>query len=481
MRTVPVPFTIRLLDAPPDAAPLVCEKPLRYLPGKRLVCVGTWGVMQVVAKLYVQQGHSRRHWLRQEQGLWALVSRSVPVPVPSYSGRFQTETLHPAENGYCIVSAFIKDSATLEQAWEAAKTVRDRKDLLRAALRCIAALHQHGILQKDLHLRNFLIHGSSIVMVDHDHLLVSKGPLGEKASLKNAGLFFAQLLPFYDDWAGELIIDYAQARGWQRGEVPVEFIYKAIKKSRDIRLRTFLRKIFRESTVYESIRTWDTRAVFRRHSGFPNDPRFVRNPETAVTTGERGNIKRGNASTVTVTAVGGVNIVIKRYNIKNFFYGMSRALRKTRAARSWANAHRLAVLGIETATPLAFVEKRFGPVRKESFYITAYVEGVNCAEFYRDQSISWGEKERVAQKITNLFGALASQKVSHGDLKASNILIAGDRLVLLDLDAMRQHRSERRFRKAFQRDVARFLKNWDDQPEVRGLFKNLSDGTVPAL
>jgi Ser/Thr protein kinase RdoA (MazF antagonist) len=51
-------------------------------------------------------------------------------------------------------------------------------------------------------------------------------------------------------------------------------------------------------------------------------------------------------------------------------------------------------------------------------------------------------------------------RITHGDLKASNLLWDADRLVLIDLDAMCQHASPAGFARAWQRDRARFLRNW---------------------
>ena len=73
--------------------------------------------------------------------------------------------------------------------------------------------------------------------------------------------------------------------------------------------------------------------------------------------------------------------------------------------------------------------------------------------------------------MVELFAALARHNISHGDMKATNILIDGDKAVLVDLDALKQHRFSWAFRRAFQKDIARFLRNWDDEPKIQELFK----------
>ena len=69
--------------------------------------------------------------------------------------------------------------------------------------------------------------------------------------------------------------------------------------------------------------------------------------------------------------------------------------------------------------------------------------------------------------MRRLFARLAEARLSHGDLKASNFLCSGDELCVLDLDAMRRHDSEAAWRKAWQKDRARFLRNWPEGGAIR--------------
>lgn len=76
----------------------------------------------------------------------------------------------------------------------------------------------------------------------------------------------------------------------------------------------------------------------------------------------------------------------------------------------------------------------------------------------------------MAARLVRLLHRLQEQRISHGDLKASNFLIQGDDVLLIDLDAMRQHHSAAAFRKAWRRDLQRFRRNWDEVPELHELF-----------
>jgi RIO-like serine/threonine protein kinase len=60
--------------------------------------------------------------------------------------------------------------------------------------------------------------------------------------------------------------------------------------------------------------------------------------------------------------------------------------------------------------------------------------------------------------------------ISHGDFKAANFIVSGDKLFVIDLDGMRKHSFRWRFRKAFKRDCERLMKNWTDLPELDKMF-----------
>ena len=68
-----------------------------------------------------------------------------------------------------------------------------------------------------------------------------------------------------------------------------------------------------------------------------------------------------------------------------------------------------------------------------------------------------------AEAIRNLFAMLFRLKISHGDMKANNLLWHDGRLSLIDLDSLTQHGSNRAFVRAWRRDRERFVRNWPKQ------------------
>ena len=85
---------------------------------------------------------------------------------------------------------------------------------------------------------------------------------------------------------------------------------------------------------------------------------LLADPEGYLKAREVRTLKDGNSSTVMVVRVNDRPVVVKRYNIKGRRHGLARALRATRAARAWRNAHALLFDGVPTARPLAMLEKR---------------------------------------------------------------------------------------------------------------------------
>jgi hypothetical protein len=72
--------------------------------------------------------------------------------------------------------------------------------------------------------------------------------------------------------------------------------------------------------------------------------------------------------------------------------------------------------------------------------------------------------------VVELLRLLAGALTSHGDFKATNFVLSDDKLFILDLDAMREHRFKWRFRRAFKRDLERLMQNWADLPKIAELF-----------
>jgi tRNA A-37 threonylcarbamoyl transferase component Bud32 len=241
-----------------------------------------------------------------------------------------------------------------------------------------------------------------------------------------------------------------------------------LKKGRS---KKYLKKFFRESEELVCRKNFRRFMLCKRGDFTPAMAAFLSSPDKVLDKLKAGLLKKGRGSTVGRVRIDDHDLVVKRYNTKGFWHALRRCIRATRAAHSWRNAHRLLMLDISTPRPVALLEKRFGPLRSTAYFINEYVEGPRAVDFFEDRILS-GKRE-VAQSIAEIVNKLGAAGISHGDMKATNIIIHKQEPALVDLDAMRVHACPRRFTALHRKDVKRFLKNWRDAPEVGDLFSDL--------
>lgn len=179
-------------------------------------------------------------------------------------------------------------------------------------------------------------------------------------------------------------------------------------------------------------------------------------------------LKAGDTTTVYQVFCAGQKLVVKRYNLKHWRYALKRALLPSRAGKSWRNAQLLQRLGLSTPVPVAWVEDRWGLLRRTSYFIYQHQEGMDAETYFHAKSVGW---QAQAAAVTLLLQRLGQQRLRHGDLKATNILLMPTGPTLLDLDALRVCRLQPARCQA--KDRARWLENWQDEPELLTVFSQL--------
>ncbi|MDX1375382.1 MAG: lipopolysaccharide kinase InaA family protein, partial [Burkholderiales bacterium] len=232
----------------------------------------------------------------------------------------------------------------------------------------------------------------------------------------------------------------------------------------------YLRKIFRASTAFAARQDARQRVVWDRRYDSPALHALLADPDRDLASGAP-LLKDGNTSTVWVARAEGRRFLVKRDNPKGLWHGAKRALRGTRAARSWRNAHLMRLRGVPTAAPVALLERRRGPLQGVAYFICECVEGPDCRTYFGSPDVRPEDKRAAAGKVAALIAALRAARLSHGDLKATNILLSADGPVLIDIDALRAHRSEAAFERAHAKDVERFMRNWEGDPDLARLFE----------
>ena len=456
-RTPALPFSLAL----GDGETLCIETLLRILPGKRVVGCGVWRGRRVLAKLFVAES-SARHWQRERDGLAALAAARVPTPAVLLA------TALP-DGGHLLLTAWLDDAETLAEAWESCGDASPESAAARTVLAegcaALGRLHAAGLVHDDAHLGNFLRQDGTLYVIDGDavRVLAADDMVGRESNL---ALMLAQLPPAWDAHWAPLLAAYQSALGIAP---QIAALVARVTVCRQRRWDDFLGKIGRDCTLFFAQRSWRRFSVVARpHVGMLQG--VLTKLDAAVEAGRR--LKDGRTCTVARIddSESGV-LVVKRYNLKNVWHAFGRSWRPSRAWHSWREGHRLRFYGIATPEPLALVEERFGPLRRRAFLVNAFCPGRDLLEILSADAEPPAE---IGAALLDLFCTLHALHISHGDLKATNLLWHDGQVVLIDLDAMTQHRSPHAHVQAWQRDRARFLRNWPaGSPLVRWLDARL--------
>ncbi len=223
-----------------------------------------------------------------------------------------------------------------------------------------------------------------------------------------------------------------------------------------------------ERNAVVEIATPRRRVIYHRYYDSCALQQFLRDPDVFIDAADAKLLKSDAASTVACISFDGRKYVAKRYETRGLWHVCKRAFRRSRAERCWLAALQLARAGIDTPRPVAVVERRLGPLRGRAYYLTEHVDGELCSTYLRRQC---PQRDAIVDAVATTFARLYRHRLSHGDMKATNLLVGDGRLYLLDLDAARAHRTTGGHARALLRDKRRFLANWNDVAELRDRFE----------
>jgi len=189
----------------------------------------------------------------------------------------------------------------------------------------------------------------------------------------------------------------------------------------------------------------------------------LKNPDLALSDPECQIIKSDNTTTVGLIFRDSYKIAIKRYNTKNAWHRLRRTVRSSRAENCWHFTRTLRNLNISVAPAVAWIEEIQVGLKGRSWFVSEFVEGISCLDHFKS-GVPPAEIKKTLCEIVEILCKLRHERISHGDLKGSNILISSHGPVLIDLDAMRQHKTESAYQQAARKDINRFLRNWQNDP-----------------
>ena len=450
-RQVPTPFRLTVQEGQ-DEDEIVIESILRIVPGKRLVGLSRWNDQQVIVKLFYNPSHWKRNQLRDLKGCNLLKQAQLPTPDIVH------HTATPDQKGGVLMIEYLQEGTTLGTLFEDASSAEHKSATVRKGLETIARCHGAGLLQKDIHLDNFMLANGTVYLLDGGDISSYAGDFDTDTRLNNLATFFAQFPVGMDAEAPELLVAYQEQTSEMTESQLAGFIGR-ISTARKLRMGNFERKLFRSTTANRCVWHASKFLVHDRSIHSPELDAFIANPDVLLDRGEV--LKRGNSSTVVRVKIGGQEFVLKHYNIKSFWHGLSRLFRPSRAHHSWRNANLLKMLGVATPQPYLFMEERICWLfRRRAYFLCELVAGDNLIEELETNNFDLLESRSVVDAFRDLLKTLRTYRIHHGDMKASNFIFSNERLYVLDLDAMQRHKTERSFRKKYAKDLARFSRNW---------------------
>jgi serine/threonine protein kinase len=118
----------------------------------------------------------------------------------------------------------------------------------------------------------------------------------------------------------------------------------------------------------------------------------------------------------------GKKVVVKSFKIPNFINQFAyRFIRDSKAKRSFLNAGELVKLGINTPSPISYIEF-FTPFLKESFYICEYFDyDFEIRDVLKDENFK--NRDEILKEFVAFSYSLHQKGVYHIDYSPGNVLI----------------------------------------------------------
>lgn len=452
------PFSL-LLD---DGTTLTCERIVRRVPGRRLVCSGQWHGSPVFAKIFIGKGHAK-YCDRDHHGVNTLLKGGILTP-----GILARRHL-PQHAADVLIFQAIENAHNAEDALKS-RGEDDGRHLAETLVRTVAAHHSAGLIQHDLYLKNFLIQGTDVYTLDGDSIRSAR--LSFQLAMKNLALLFSKFSPEEDARIPMLWEIYAAARGFVAGKRETTYLIKMASELRQRMVYKYAdKKVLRSCTDVETVTLKDARIAVTRAYWRPEFMPLMHHPDDFLQPDRCTRLKSGRSATIGLVDIAGAQVVIKRYNSRGIARDLTNAcLGKSRAESSWRNAHRLRILNIQTPQPVAYIRSRTGFASSRSYYLCEYIDAPNALSFFDDPAISHADKETAAQNIARLLYRLYLVGIEHGDMKGTNIKIHANETILIDLDGMRQFAPGMLFLRRHKKDLARLMQNWQSNPDIARLI-----------
>ncbi len=405
---------------------------MRHIEGRRSVYEGTAECGAVIVKVYRSAVQGRRHFRRDLRGFERLARRGIPTAAVAAGGR--------CNEGWALALEKIAGAEDVHTLFEGLSDWGAKQRIGAAIFDLLGRMHEAGVLQRDLHLGNFLWDGQAVYAMDPAQMRFYSKPIHRSRSLRQAAALLGSFLTLGREEKTALLDVYAQRRGWGREVGLTDRLERSARKMVLAAQKKGLRKTLRNSKRFVVLNPDGRRGVFVR-SAFEGVALgdFIATVDAAMEAGQI--LKRGGTCFVSRIDLRGQAIVVKRYNYKGLWHSLRHTIKGSRARKCWLLGHRLCGAGIACARPLGFLEQRRLGLIRQSYILNTFIEGPDLRCFLQAPELSEETKRAVIRHTEALLERLAECGMTHGDPKPSNILIDGtNEPALIDLDSIRHHR-----------------------------------------
>lgn len=419
----------------------------------------------------VRSSPARREWQRASQiadrGVacvkpvaWAELVRQGPV-------RDSYHVTQAAESSLALDSYLFE---TLPQLPAHVQQVTRRK-VVRALASFVATIHQAGIIHDDFHVGNVLVGidesqpqrpmpGDPIrlLLVDVPGLRF-RGPLDWSASRKSLVVLASA---WWDRSTPSERLRFWRTYLLQRPDLELTD-ERSIIQELDSAGRRYSQRVARHRDK-RCLRTNRSFRALRHRRGrahvvadfMPEEiDRLLGDPDLVLWRNLDRPVKLSHSRLIVRTelllANGPVEAAYKRYRPRNWWKAVLGKLRTNRAFRAWRCGHALLERRIDTARPLFVCDLSRQGARPESYLATEWIEDAENLHLYawrlaeQDPADRLRRASRCAASLGWLVGRMHAWQISHGDLKASNLLIVerGEEIRSYLIDADDVHVSRR--------------------------------------
>ncbi|MHC4725629.1 MAG: lipopolysaccharide kinase InaA family protein [Planctomycetota bacterium] len=427
---------------------LICTALLRSIPSRRKVYDAVWDNKCVIVKVFSHRISARRHLKREWLGLKRLASHGLTAPEPLFYG--QTE-----DGQWAVVVEKKVESSTILDIFLKTPDPTKKLSLLVMICKEIAKQHTKGILQKDLHLGNFLLVEDKVFALDVGQMQFLRCEADRKSSISQLAILAFYLPDSNTQLIKKLCGEYFKARGWRYGKTDQISFQKQFDVHRRRMIRKGLKKNMRTSKRHLRMKTNGYVAMFDKTFCQQTEALdFIEKIDKLMDEGQI--LKQGNTCYVSHLNWNGKDVVVKRYNHKGLIHSLRHTIKKSRARRSWLHGHRLGMLNIATPKPLAFIEQLKEKLLWKSYLVTEYVEGQKLYDFLKNSDATKEKQQIINNQIKELLNEMEKNHITHGDLKHTNILVTDKGPVLTDLDGMKVHKWDWEYKSSRAKDLQRF-------------------------